>query len=82
MPDKTWDVVDPRDLPYRFVYSPKTKEVFVVAFHPMPVIVMVFENNEAFHRFLVEGNKTDDLITEKVMQEALNILKSKQLGDA
>ena len=80
MTDKTWDVVDPRDLPYRFVYSPHTKEVFVVAFHPMPVVVMVFENNEAFHRFLAEGNKTEALIADRIVWQSEEILKGKQGG--
>ena len=42
---------------------------------------MMFENKEAFHRFLLEGNRTDDLITEGVLGQALDILKKKE-GDS
>ena len=41
-----------------------------------------FENRDAFHRFLVGGNKTDDLIQEGILKEAADILKNKQIGGA
>ena len=63
MTDKTFDAEDPRDLPYRFTYVPITDEVIVIA---MGRVVMFFENQEAFHRFLIEGNKTDSLIADPI----------------
>ena len=82
MPDRTWDVEDPRDLPYRFAFSPITGEIYVISFgfHGLGVS-MVFENRPAFHRFLVEGNKTDDLIQIKILKEASDILRGKQIGE-
>ena len=79
MAEKTQDSDDPRDLPYRFVFSPITDEIFIVLLggHVLGV-TMMFENRFAFHRFLEEGNKTDYLISEKVIQESEDILKGRR----
>lgn len=81
MTDKTWDVENPKDLPYRFSYAPISGEVYVIwfGFHG-PAVSMVFENRESYHRFLVEGNKTDTLIADRVIWQAEEILKGKQGG--
>ena len=81
MAEKTWDTEDPRELPYRFSYALITGEVYVISlgYHGLGVS-MVFENRDAFHRFLVEGNKTDLLIADKVIQESGEILRKKQGG--
>ncbi len=75
---KTWDIEDPRELPYRFVYSPVTGEVFVISFWRSIGVPMLFENRESFHRFLAEGVKTDHEIADKVIQQAGEILRSKR----
>ena len=78
MIEKTFDVEDPRELPYRFSYSPVTEEVFIVGTGHTFVVLAYFQNRFAFHRFLVEGNKTDDLIQEGALKDALDILHNKQ----
>ena len=78
MIERTFDTEDPRDLPYRFTYSRITDEVFIISFWQGFRIAMLFENRQAFHRFLVEGNKTDSLIADKALQESEEILRGKQ----
>ena len=80
MIDKTWDAEDPRELPYRFAYSLITDEIFIITIMQGFNVVSYFENRFAFHRFLVEGNETDDLIQEGTLREALDILRNKQGG--
>lgn len=70
MADKTYDVENPRELPYRFTYSPITQEVLVICFGR---VVMFFENRESFHRFLIEGNKTDSLIADPMPENIKDI---------
>ena len=75
MADKTWDVEDPRELPYDFAHSPNTDRVYVVSFGFHGVgVSMVFENRPAFHRFLVEGNKSDSLIAAPIPDDIKDIL--------
>ena len=78
MTERTFDVEDPRELPYRFSYSRITDEVFIISFWQGLRVAMLFENRQAFHRFLVEGNKTDLLIADKVIQESEEVLRGKQ----
>ena len=78
MAEKTYDVIDPRGLPYRFAYSSATDEVFIVAVGHIYNIIGYFENRFAFHRFMVEGNKVDDSIQEGVIKEAADMLKNKR----
>lgn len=78
MAEKTWDVEDPRDLPYRFSFSPNTGEVFLLGMGGMGMGIMgKFENLQAFHRFLVEGNKTDSLIADPIPDNVSDILGDK-----
>ena len=78
MTDKTWDAQDPRDLPYRFVYSPITGEVMVVTIGMGLGVAMMFLNYPSFHRFLEDGNKTASLISAKILKDASNILTAKE----
>jgi len=83
MAERTYDMEDSRYLPYRFVHSPETKEIYVMAVFEYGLKVsMMFESREAFHRFLFEGDKLDHLIAEespnkKGLKEAEDILKAK-----
>ena len=79
MTDKTWDTENPRELPYRFVYSPVTDEVFIIGLGRGMAITAFFENREAFHRFLLEGIETEHKITSIGLYQAGEILKAKQL---
>ena len=80
MTDKTFDVEDPMGLPYRFCPCPNTGEVFIIAVGHGFQVMGYFENYPSFHRFLVDGNKTDDLIQEGILREAADILKNKHGG--
>ncbi len=82
MTDKTWDAADPGDLPYRFCPSLTTGEVFILAAGHGWQVIGYLENYPAFHRFMVEGCKTDDLMQEGILKEAADILKAKQIGGA
>ena len=67
MADKTWDIEDSVDLSYDFAYSKNTDRVYVVAFGGRGLgVSMMFLNRPAFHRFLIEGNKTDSLIADPI----------------
>lgn len=77
MAERTYDEEDPRDLPYRFTYSLITDEIFIVVLGHGIGVSMMFGNRPAFRRFLEEGRKTEYLISEKVLQQAEDILKAK-----
>lgn len=79
--DKTHDKTDPRDLPYRFAPSLVTGEVFIISLGHGFNIMGYFENFPSFHRFLLEGIKTDDLLQEGIMREATNILREQEEGE-
>ena len=79
MTDKTYDTENSVALPYRFCPSPLTGEVFIIGRGMGLAIIAYFENYPSFHRFLVEGNKTDDLIQGDILKEAADILRDKQI---
>ena len=78
MTEKTYDMEDPGMLPYRFTYSPVTGEVYVISLWRGFNVSMVFENREAFHRFLSEGQETEHKIVERSLFQSEEILKAKQ----
>ncbi len=66
MVEKTYDATDPMDLPYRFAHCPNTGETFIISIGHGFNVLGYFENKMAFDRFLIEGNKTANLIAEPI----------------
>ena len=75
--DKTHDVEDPRDLPYRFTVDPITGEWFILAIGHGFSVLAFFENDQSFYRFLIEGARAYDERMGGVLKEASQLLKEK-----
>ena len=80
MAEETYNVEDPRDLPYRFTYSPVTGEVFIIGIGHGFQVMGYFPNRPAFHRFLIEGNKTDSMIADPIPDNVKDIFPDRHTG--
>ena len=76
MVDKTYDTDDVRELPYRFTFSPNTGEVYVISLFRGFNVSMFFDNLNAFHRFLLEGEETEHNIMKIGLFQAEEILRA------
>ena len=82
MIDKTFDALDPRDLPYRFSYDPVTGEWFILSVLREFNVLGYFGNTPSFNRFLIQGMRAYDEVQSGILKEAADILRDKQLGGA